>query len=146
MYLCACAHSLSCVRLFVALWMDCGPPGSFAHGIFQARIPDQVAISSSRRSPQPRAWTRVSCVSCIGRWVLCLCATWEAQHMRLNMVMCWWMVISVSITGWFKIEKYLLQFLWKLRNLLNSMCHLKGRKLLLYTKHSKVLLNIPKRF
>ena len=56
------------------------------------------------------------------------------------------LVFSVSITGWFKIEKYLLQFLWKLRNLLNSMCHLKGRKLLLYTKHSKVLLNIPKRF
>ena len=116
--------------------VDCGPPGSFVHGIFQARIPDQVAISSFRRSPQPRAWTRVSCVSCIGRRVLCLCATWEAQHMCLNMVMCWWMVISVSVTGWFKIEKYFLQFLWKLRNLLNSMCHLKGRKLLLYTNHT----------
>ena len=28
--------------------MDCNPPGSSGHGIFQARILEQVAISSSR--------------------------------------------------------------------------------------------------
>ena len=28
--------------------MDCGPPGSSVHGIFQARIPEWVAISFSR--------------------------------------------------------------------------------------------------
>ena len=28
--------------------MDCSPPGSFAHGILQARVLERVAISSSR--------------------------------------------------------------------------------------------------
>ncbi|CAN0544719.1 unnamed protein product [Rangifer tarandus platyrhynchus] len=32
--------------------MDCGPPDSFVHGIFQARIPEWVAISYSRGSSQ----------------------------------------------------------------------------------------------
>ena len=39
---------------------DCSPPGSSVHGIFQARILEQVAISSSRRSSWPREWTCVS--------------------------------------------------------------------------------------
>ena len=34
--------------------MDCSPPGSSAHGIFQARILEGVAISFSRRSSWPR--------------------------------------------------------------------------------------------
>ena len=47
--------------------MDCSPPGFSAHGIFQARIMEWVAISSSRGSfrPRNRTW-----VSYIGRWVL----------------------------------------------------------------------------
>ena len=32
--------------------MDCGPPGSFVHGILQARILEWVAISSCRGSTQ----------------------------------------------------------------------------------------------
>ena len=34
--------------------MDCNPPGSSVHGIFQARILKWVAISSSRGSSLPR--------------------------------------------------------------------------------------------
>ena len=34
--------------------MDCSLPGSSAHGIFQARILEWVAISFSRGSSQPR--------------------------------------------------------------------------------------------
>ena len=30
--------------------MDCSPPGSSVHGIFQVRIPEWVAISFSRES------------------------------------------------------------------------------------------------
>ena len=45
--------------------MDCSPPGSSVHGIFQARLLEWVAISSSRRSSQPREWTCISWVSCI---------------------------------------------------------------------------------
>ena len=33
--------------------MDCSPPGSSVHGIFQLRILEQVAISYSRESPNP---------------------------------------------------------------------------------------------
>ena len=40
--------------------MDCSPPGSSVHGIFQARILEWVAISSSRGSSQPRDQTQVS--------------------------------------------------------------------------------------
>ena len=34
--------------------MDCSPPGFSVHGIFQAKILEWVAISSSRGSSQPR--------------------------------------------------------------------------------------------
>ena len=40
--------------------MDCSPPGSFVHGILQARILGRVAISFSRGSSQPRNRTHVS--------------------------------------------------------------------------------------
>ena len=60
------------------LWdpMDCSPPGSSVHGIFQARVLEWVAISFSRGSSQPRDWTRVSCTA--GRHFT-VCATREAQ-------------------------------------------------------------------
>src|SRR5574340_257831 len=40
--------------------MDCSLPGSSVYGIFQARVPEWVAISYSRGSSQPRDRTRVS--------------------------------------------------------------------------------------
>ena len=43
--------------------MDCSPPGSSVHEIFQARILDWVAISFSRGSSQPRNQTLVSCTA-----------------------------------------------------------------------------------
>ena len=55
--------------------MDCSLPGSSIHGIFQARILEWVAISSSRGSSQLRDQTHVSC---IGRQILYHWATWEA--------------------------------------------------------------------
>ena len=63
--------------------MDCSPPGSSAHGILQARKLERVAISSSRASSQPRDWTCVSHISCIGRQVLShFSGTWEAPSAR----------------------------------------------------------------
>ena len=44
--------------------MDCRVPGSFVHGILQARILEWVAISSSRGSSQCRDQTHISCISC----------------------------------------------------------------------------------
>ena len=40
--------------------IDCSPPGSSIHGIFQARVLEWVAISFSRGSSKPRDRTRVS--------------------------------------------------------------------------------------
>ena len=50
--------------------MDCCPPSSSVHGIFQARILGLVSISSSRGSSRPRDPTCISYVSCTGRGVL----------------------------------------------------------------------------
>ena len=56
------------LQLCPTLWdlMDCGLPGTSVCGIFQARILEWVALSSSRGSSQPRDWTHVSWVFCIG--------------------------------------------------------------------------------
>ena len=43
--------------------MDCGPPGSSAHGILLARMLEWVAIPLSRGSSQPRDQTPVSCIA-----------------------------------------------------------------------------------
>ena len=59
--------------------MDCSPPGSFVHGIFQARLLEWVSIFYSRGSSQHKDRTCVSYVSCIGRWILYNCAACEAQ-------------------------------------------------------------------
>ena len=40
--------------------MDCSPPSSFVHGIFQARILEWVATSSSRGSSWSRDQTQIS--------------------------------------------------------------------------------------
>ena len=43
--------------------MDWSPPTSSVHGIFQARILEWVAISSSRGSSWPRDGTQISCIA-----------------------------------------------------------------------------------
>ena len=40
--------------------LDCSPPGSSVHGIFQARVLEWIAISFSRASSWPRDGTQVS--------------------------------------------------------------------------------------
>ena len=56
-----CAHSLGHVCLFVTPWTVCSSLGSSVHGIFQARILEWIAISSSRRSSPPRDQNHVFC-------------------------------------------------------------------------------------
>ena len=48
---CVLSHSIVSDSL---LPRDCSPPGSSVHGIFQARILEQVAMPSSRGCSQPR--------------------------------------------------------------------------------------------
>ena len=63
--------------------MDCNLPGSSVRGIFQVRILKWVAMPSSRESSQPKGQTHVSCYSCLGRWILYHCSTWEARSLEL---------------------------------------------------------------
>ena len=58
--------------------MGFSSPGSFVHGIFQARILEWVVISSSKGSYWLRNWIWVSCISWIGRQILYHCTTWES--------------------------------------------------------------------
>ena len=66
---CSCANSLQLFLTHCDL-MDCSPPGSSVHGIFQARILEWVAMPSSRGSSQPKDQTLCSEVSYLGKQVL----------------------------------------------------------------------------
>ena len=70
-----------CAQLCLTLChpMDCSLPGFSLPGIFQARILEWVAISSSRGSPQTRGQSAGSCVSYLARQLLYHWATWEAH-------------------------------------------------------------------
>ena len=61
---CACAHLVTSVTS--DSWQPYGLclPGSSVHRILQARMPQRVAMSSSRGSSRPRDRARVLCVSC----------------------------------------------------------------------------------
>ena len=50
--------------LTICYFRDCSQPGSSVHRILQARIPEWVAMPSSRGSSGPRDRTQVACVSC----------------------------------------------------------------------------------
>ena len=43
--------------------MDCSPPDSSVHGIFQARVLGWVALPFSKVSSQLRGWNQVSCIA-----------------------------------------------------------------------------------
>ena len=59
--MCVCVCALV-IQLCLTLCdpMDCSLPGSFVHGILQARLLKWVAISFTRVSSRPRDWTWVS--------------------------------------------------------------------------------------
>ena len=50
--------------------MDCSPPGSSVHGVFQARILEWAAIPFSRGSSQPRDQTWVSTLQAFSLYYL----------------------------------------------------------------------------
>ena len=78
--------NLLCAQLYLLLCdtMNCSPAGFSVHGIFQARILERVAISSSRGSFQPSDWTWVSFMSCISRQILYHWATYELELITYN--------------------------------------------------------------
>ena len=83
--------------------MECSPPDSFIHVIFQARILEWVANSFSRESSPPRDRT---CVSCIGRQILYHWVTWEAP--------CWiiWAGIYLYLSIYLSISIYIYLYIY----------------------------------
>ena len=71
---------------------DCSLPGSSAHGIFQARILEWVALSFSRRSSQPRDQTQVSRV--VGRrFTVWVTGEVTSTNLPLNMKPPWSLLV-----------------------------------------------------
>ena len=62
---CSLVHAGHHIWLFVTPW---AVTGSSLHGVFQAQILEHCHFS--RESSQPRGWNCISCISCIGRWIL----------------------------------------------------------------------------
>ena len=88
--------------------MDCSPPGSSVDRIFQARILEWVAISSSRGSSWPRDRTHVFYT---GRQILYHWATWETpnfwiahpnsqDHHSAHWLTQWILVITLGVPVW----------------------------------------------
>ena len=83
--------------------------GSTVHGIFQARMMEWVAISSSRESSWPRDQTHVSCIPCVGRQILYHCCillirkgektAWR-QRQRTCLVVQWIRLCLWSLILW----------------------------------------------
>ena len=70
----SCMHPKSLqLCLILSDPMDCSPPSSSVHGIFQASMFEWIVILSSRGSSWPRDQTHISYIFCLGRT-----ATWEA--------------------------------------------------------------------
>ena len=72
--MCCVLSYFSHVQLLATLWTVARQAPLY--GIFQAKILEWVAISSSRGSYPPKYWTHISF---IGRQILYQWATWEAQ-------------------------------------------------------------------
>ena len=79
---CVCQVTQSCPTLCSPT--KCSPPGSSVHGIFQARILEWGAISCFRGLSWSSGQTWVSC---IGRWILYHCTTWEAPNASQVLIM-----------------------------------------------------------
>ena len=66
---CVQAKSLQSCPTLCHLW-TVARQAPLSMGILQERILEWVAMPSSRESFWPRDQTNISCISCIGRWVL----------------------------------------------------------------------------
>ena len=110
--MCVYAQSLShCLILCDS--MDHSLPGSYVHGIFQARILEQVAISFSRRSSQPRDQIWVLHIS--GRFFT-IWATREAvEYVKKELTCEYWFYILLSC--WIDLWLKKIFFYWSILDL-----------------------------
>ena len=91
--------------------MDCSPPGSSVRGIFQIKIREWVAISSSRGSTSSRDQTQISCIA--GRfftiWVTREAWTKDSELLWLSSILMRTRILEFrwranDLAGWWKPE------------------------------------------
>ena len=84
----ACVRAQSCPSLCTP--MGCIPLGSFAHGIFQARILELVAFPPSRNPPHPgiESTFPASCILAGGSWENCLKHSRSSNHIFSDLNAC----------------------------------------------------------
>ena len=81
--------------------VDCSPPGSSVCEVSQARILEWVAISSSRKSLQPRDWPWASYIA---GWFFISWAIREAQLPWLGLpIRCWIEAVRVGTCVLFQV-------------------------------------------
>ena len=96
--------------------MDCGLPGFYVHGIFQARILEWVAISFSSGSSWPRDQIQVSCISdrCFTIWATRETFIIKVRYWPINFFV---VALSNLISGWWwphriNLRVFCLYFFW----------------------------------
>ena len=103
--------------------MDCSPTGSSVHGILQGRILEQVAISSSRGSSQPRDRTHAPCVSCIDRQILYHSATkeaWKSHVYHIMILVYLYLKHRISYRGFLWLQSWYVGSFYLLQHLINQ--------------------------
>ena len=96
--LCVCSVARS--RPTLCNPMVCSPPGSSVHGIFQVRVLEWVAISSSKGSSPCRERTWFSGVSFTGRQIHYHLATREAQVITVFVYVQSLSCVQLFATSW----------------------------------------------
>ena len=88
--------------------LDCSPPGSSVHGIFQTRILEWVVISFSRGSSWPRDKT---CVSCIADRFF---TGWAIRKALTFLTVCNWVLSGKSMKETSRSYQFSLGLDWKI--------------------------------
>ena len=94
-----------CTQSYLTLGdpIDCSLPGSSVHGIFQARILKQVAISFSRGSSWPGDETSVSCIPCpLAGGFFTSMSPGKHHSWVSSLCVCFYVFILMEITTGFK--------------------------------------------
>ena len=94
----ACPHMHTQLCPTLCSPMDRSPPGSSVHEIFQARLLEQVTISSSRGSSQPRDGPHISVSPALVGGLFITSAIWE--YVLLFPFICQWTSRLLSCFGY----------------------------------------------
>ena len=105
--LCPTLCTQSCLTLCYP--MDCSLPVSSAHGIFQARILSGLPFPSLRGSSRPRDQT---CISCIGRQILYLWATWEACQAHGRCLNVSYIITTTTSSSYVALGIFFFSLMW----------------------------------